>query len=224
MLPFTAEQFFAVFAAYNAATWPAPVLAYLLGAAALALALRGGAVADRAVPAVLGGLWLWTGIAYHWLHFAPVNPAARLFALAFAAQGGLLVYLGSVRRRLLFGWRAGTGAAVGLLLAGYAAVLYPLLGRLTGHIWPAAPTFGVTPCPLTIFTFGLLLFTRGRVPPVLLAIPALWSLVGGTAAVLLQVPQDWMLPVAGTLGTALLARGSHRPGLGATHRAASRCP
>ena len=38
MLPFTREQFFAVFAAYNEAVWPVQYLAYLL-----ALAMHDGA-------------------------------------------------------------------------------------------------------------------------------------------------------------------------------------
>jgi hypothetical protein len=45
--------------------------------------------------------------------------------------------------------------------------------------------FGVTPCPVTIFTFGLLL-------------------VGGSAAVLLQVPQDWLLLVSGCVALPLI--------------------
>ena len=37
-LPFTVEQFFDVFEAYNRAIWPAQVLAYVLGLAAIVLA------------------------------------------------------------------------------------------------------------------------------------------------------------------------------------------
>jgi hypothetical protein len=56
--------------------------------------------------------------------------------------------------------------------------------------------FGITPCPVTIFTLGMLLLAR----PMywwLLAIPVLWSLVGGSAAFLLGVPQDWVLLLSG---------------------------
>jgi len=42
MLPFSTEQFFAVFAGYNAAVWSAPVVAYGLGVVAIVAALRGG--------------------------------------------------------------------------------------------------------------------------------------------------------------------------------------
>ena len=35
MLPFTVDEFFSVFSAYNNAIWPAQLLAYLLAAVAL---------------------------------------------------------------------------------------------------------------------------------------------------------------------------------------------
>lgn len=51
VLPFTAEQFFAVFAAYTQAIWPAQILAHLLDAATLVLAPQGGKLAQWVVRA-----------------------------------------------------------------------------------------------------------------------------------------------------------------------------
>jgi hypothetical protein len=64
--------------------------------------------------------------------------------------------------------------------------------------------FGVAPCPTTIFTFGILLWATKPVPGYLLVIPFLWSIVGMSAALNLQVPQDYGLVVAGVLGTTLI--------------------
>ncbi len=64
--------------------------------------------------------------------------------------------------------------------------------------------FGVAPCPTTIFTLGILLWTTKSVPGYLLVIPFLWSIIGMSAAVNLRVPQDYGLVVAGILGTALI--------------------
>jgi hypothetical protein len=79
----------------------------------------------------------------------------------------------------------------------YASVIYPLIGLWTGHGYPGMPMFGITPCPVTIFTFGLLLLTTAPVSRWLLPIPFIWSLIGGSAAFLLGVPQDWLLLVSG---------------------------
>jgi Family of unknown function (DUF6064) len=57
--------------------------------------------------------------------------------------------------------------------------------------------FGITPCPVTIFTFGVFLLSHRRVPLWLLVIPFVWSIIGGSAAALLKVPQDWVLLLSG---------------------------
>lgn len=84
-------------------------------------------------------------------------------------------------------------STLGWALLAYAAVLYPLLGQWSGHRYPAQPTFGITPCPVTLFSFGVLLLTTATVPRWLLIIPLMWSFVGGSAAFMLGVPQDWPL-------------------------------
>jgi hypothetical protein len=204
MLPFTAEQFFAVFAAYNTAVWPAPVVTYALGIVAVAAPPRGGHVADGLVAAVLALLWLWTGIAYHWLALAAINRAAWVFGALFVAEAALLVWSGIVRGPLQFCCRPDPDGIVGLLLVVYAAMLCPLAGHASGYDYPAMPMFGITPCPVTIFTLDLLLLARAVQWPVII-IPVLWSLIGGTTALLLNVPQDWLLLFSGPL--AVIPRG-----------------
>jgi hypothetical protein len=209
-LPFTVDQFLDVFARMNAALWPAQVGGYLLGVLALALALRGGDLAARAVPALLAGAWAFVGAVYHLLFFAPVNPAAWLFGAGFLFQAVLFADA-AARRRLAFGWVRSGRALAGLAVVAYAGIFYPLLGAALGHAWPRSPVFGVAPCPTTIFTFGILLLARGRVPLRLLAVPFLWALVGASAALHLRVREDLGLVAAGVIATALLLPGRRAP-------------
>ncbi|MBI4183554.1 MAG: hypothetical protein HY521_06125 [Proteobacteria bacterium] len=210
-LPFTADEFFSVFAAYNTATWPAPVAAYALGVLAVGLALHPFPPGGRAVSAILGLFWLWMGLVYHVGFFARINPAAYAFGGAFVAEGVLFLVVGTVRGRLAFRSRGDGYRFVGLALIAYAGVLYPLLGALAGHAYPRAPLFGVAPCPTTIFTFGTLLLAEGGVPRALLLVPTLWSLIGGSAAILLAVPEDLGLWVVGLLGTYMILRRGPGP-------------
>jgi len=205
MLPFTREQFFAVFADYNRAVWPAQVLAYLLALAALGLLLRRPPAAERVMPSLLAMMWGWTGIAYHALFFAAINPAARAFAALFVLQALLFAQV-ALQGGMRFAGRRGARAAWGWLLVAYAAVAYPLLGMATGHAWPGLPMFGVTPCPLVLFSFGVLLLAQPPLPRRLLVVPLLWALVGGSAAFLLGVPQDWPLLIGGLVVVPLLWR------------------
>jgi hypothetical protein len=208
MLPFTTEEFLGVFAAYNEAIWPAQIAAYALGLIALAAVAQRGALTDRIVLAILALFWIVNGAAYHWWQFTAVTPAAWLFGAAFLLQAALFLLLAGSGRPLGFRFGSGPRRLIGVAFIAYAATIYPLLGVAFGHAWPHAPNFGVAPCPTTIFTFGLLLLAdRERVPPGLLVVPLLWALVGGSAALLLAVPQDYGLIVAGLVGGALLLAG-----------------
>jgi hypothetical protein len=204
MLPFTTEQFYAVFTAYNGAVWPASIAAYVLGAAAVVLAIRGGSVNSRIVAAILALMWAWTGIAYHIGFFSAINRAAWVFGALFAAQALLLLYCGTYHDRIALGAPLNLRSGAGYLLIFYATITYPLIGLALGHDYVALPQFGVTPCPVTLFTFGAILLAHIPVPWPVLVIPVLWSLIGGSAAILLNVPQDWVLLASGPATLALL--------------------
>lgn len=209
-LPFSAAAFFANFAAYHEAAWPALILAYLLGGAAIYYALHPGRGVDVVIGGSLALLWLWTGIVYHGIYFAEINPAAIVFAIAFVLQGGLFAYEGLWRKRLTFSGHDDPALYIGLVLIAYAMLIYPALGWLAGHGFPAGPSFGITPCPLTIFTFGLLLMADRPLPRLVLPIPLLWAVIGGSAAFLLGVWPDGMLPVAAVVTLVTLWREKRR--------------
>ncbi|MGI9413315.1 MAG: DUF6064 family protein [Hyphomicrobiales bacterium] len=210
MLPFTPEVFFSLFAHYNGAIWPAQVIAYGLGVLVLGALFRPFPGGGRVVAAVLAGFWLWNGVVYHLDHFATINFTAYAFGLLFVLEALLIAWTGVLRGRLAFGFRPDAAGWTAVALIATAMVIYPLAAHLMGHGWPRAAMFGVAPCPTTIFTVGVLLLTRGRTPWHLMAIPVLWSLIGGTAPFLLGVFEDLSLLVAGLLGVVLAARRNRR--------------
>jgi hypothetical protein len=203
-MPFTVDQFLAVFERYNRAIGAAPLAAYALGILALALAWRGGPRAGRVVLAVLALFWTFIGGAYHLAFFRTVNPAATAFGILFLAQGAIFAHAAARAEPLVFRLGASPRHAIALAFAAYAMIGYPLLGAALGHAYPRAPVFGVAPCPTTIFTFAVLLLAEGAVPAALWVIPLLWSLVGVSAAVQLGVREDYGLAAAGLVGAALL--------------------
>lgn len=204
-LPFTQHEFFAVFGAYNAALWPFALALWLASAAALALVLRRvhGDRGDRAVSALLAAHWAWSGVAYHIAFFARINPAAWLFGALFLVQALLFAASAAGRLPLAYGRSRPAARLAGTVLVG-CGLAYPLF-TLTGvHAWPETPTFGV-PCPTTLVTAGFLLLTT-PVRRAFLVIPLLWSLIGGSAALLLGVWTDLALLAAFlALSVALLA-------------------
>jgi hypothetical protein len=209
-IPFTIEQFFAIFGSYNKAIWPSQIGAYILGIFILALALRENELSSRIIPGILALFWIWMGIFYHIVQFSVINPAAWIFGIVYILQGLLFLLIGTIHGRLSFRFLLKPLPIIGGCFILYAMVVYPLLGLSFGHSYPRAPMFGVAPCPTTIFTFGILLWATKSVPAFLLVIPLLWSVVGMSAAVNLRVPQDYGLVVAGVLGTALILIGNRR--------------
>ena len=195
--PFTIADFLAVFAAYNAAIWPFHLVAYALGLVAVAAIFvpRSGLV--RLAFAALAILWAFTGIGYHLMFFATINPIAPVFAAFFVPQGILLLASamlpGNLRLHLGHDFRS----IAGLVTIVYALAIYPVLGIWAGHGLMAGPMFGVAPCPTTIFTIGVLLIARGTWVIWLSIIPFLWSLIGLAAAIQLGIPEDLAMPVAG---------------------------
>jgi hypothetical protein len=206
ILPFTSAEFYSNFADYNRAVWPAPAVAGGLAAVAILAVFRRPNVAAPVMTAVLALMWAFTGIAYQLIFFTRINPAAYVFGALFLIEAGLIAHYGFRRKVFVFGVKQGRDILVGLALIAYAVVLYPMIGTLAGHNYPAAPMFGITSCPVTIFTFGMLMMTRERLPRLVLVIPLLWAAIGGAAALLLGAYQDWALPIAGALAFYLLEK------------------
>jgi hypothetical protein len=202
-IPFTQVQFFDVFAAYNTAIWPAQIFLYLAGLAVIVLAIRRSQWGDHVISAILAFYWIWMGALYHIVFFRRINSAALVFGVVFIVQGALFI-IATMRRTLRFGATLGWKGIIGAAFIVYAMVIYPILGIVASHGFLDGPLFGVAPCPTTIFTFGILLWTHTRVPRYTFIIPLLWSLVGFLAAVNLGVPEDYGLVVAGVVGTVLL--------------------
>jgi hypothetical protein len=209
-LPMNTEQFLDVFRAYNEAFWPAPLAWTIAALLVVWVVVRSGRAATEAVGLFLAGLWAWAGVAYHILFLAPRNPAAYAFGALFVIQAGLILRTAFIRRDIVFSPRLDGYGVTGAIMIAYALIVYPLIGMSLGHAYPYLPTFGV-PCPTSIFTFGVLLWTTGRVPRHVLVIPVLWSLVAVGAAVSWGVLEDIAMPIAAFTASAMLLLRDRRP-------------
>lgn len=189
-MPFSQDQFFEVFAQYNQAIWPLPILAYVAGLAVLGLLFTGSRGATIIISVILAAMWAVNGVGYHWLFFARVNPVAQGFATLFVLQAILLSVAIRFWPEMRIRARRDARSITGLAMIGFAMIVYPIWGHFAGHAYPAAPVFGLAPCPTTIFTIGVLLMGDWAAVRRLLIVPALWAAIGGSAAFLLGVPQD----------------------------------
>ncbi|HSC95904.1 MAG TPA: DUF6064 family protein [Burkholderiales bacterium] len=197
-LPFSPEQFFAVFARYNETVWPMPIALNSAALLSIALLLVPGAWPSFVITLILALLWAWMAIAYHIAFFTSINPAAWLLGMGFLLGSLAFAWHGIARPDLNFRFVRGVRGISGAALIVFALVLYPVIGYFLGHRYPAAPTFGL-PCPTTIFTLGLLLFAASPLPKAVLLVPLLWAAVGALAAFQLGVYEDLALVIAGVV-------------------------
>lgn len=206
LLPFLAEDFFAVFADYNESVWPMQWLLHAVAAGILLLPVSRLAWGDRIACGLLAVLWAWMAFAYHLAHFAAISSAALLFGAAFLVQAGLFIWRMIAGCPLQMSYRRGIRSTVGVGMVTYALLIYPLFNALIGQSYPATPTFGV-PCPTTIFTLGVLMLARAPKVGILFVVPLLWSAIGGSATFLLGVWSDLGLLVSGAIVILWVAQG-----------------
>jgi hypothetical protein len=179
MLPtFTLAQFLEMMSRYNTAFWPLQLVAYGLGIVAIVLAIRASPHSGRIISAILALFWLWVGVVFNLAYFSPLYPLAIVFAAIFVIEAGILAFAGVFKGTLSFKFKADIYGTVGALLVLYSMAGYPAIEHLLGRGGRNLLPFGLVPCPTTVFTLGILLWSNKKPTWYVLAIPILYSLSG----------------------------------------------
>jgi Family of unknown function (DUF6064) len=202
-LLFSPRTYYRLFELYNLAIWPMQLVA-LAGAVAILAAWRhGGHGHGRIVAGILAACWLWVAWAYLLWHYEAINWAASYFAVGFALQAVLLLWLGVARDRLRLRWWHDAPSPIGLGLFVFAVAAYPLIAPLLGRSWLQAEIFGVAPDPTVVATLGLLLGAE-RPSWRLMPIPLMWCAISGATLWTMESPDAPVLPTAAVLSLGLL--------------------
>jgi len=205
------EQFFSMFARANAAVWPMELVWYAAAIAAVVLAFRPVRTSSQLSAGFLAVYYVWLGIVFFGVFYSPINDHALAVGAMFVLGGALWLIAGVVRQELQFQARWDLLGAIGGAFVLYGLAVHPVIGMFGSHFFPAAPVFGLAPCPSAIFTVGLLLWTRRRVPMYVVVVPLVWLLAQTPAeALALGVVADVGRPIVGIVGTALLVWRDYR--------------
>lgn len=202
MLSFSIEEFLLVLESYNLAIWPFQIFAYILVISALFFSVKPMSYSAKIVLAILSFFWLFAGIVFCFLFWAPSHIFGYIFGICCVLQG--LMFLYSISRSdITVGSRDITYILIGILFVLYAIIGYQIFGYYLGHVYPKYFAVGLLPCPTTIFTFGILLIINEKIPIKYLVIPLMVSL-GGILAAYKGIYEDIGLIIAGILGTILI--------------------
>ena len=198
---------FQAFSRYNEAIWPIQIAAYALAFVAIFFAVKRIKYSDNIILFILSFYWLWAGIVCLFGFLAPDFPIFYMLGVMAVFQGILFLYFGfkSENKLLSFSFKADIYGMTGAIYIIYALIIYPIIGYLTGHPLHNYPVFGVAPCPVCIFTLGLLIIARRRFPLILLIVPLIESLLG-IIPTLLGLYADIGLIIAGLVGFYLILR------------------
>ena len=206
LLLFSPRTYYRLFALYNIELWPLQLFAVALGFALVLLWRRHSEKAGRIIAAILALCWLWAAWAYHWQRYANINWAANYYALAFALEALLLLWLGVVRRRFSMAQAGNVRERIGLLVLAFALLCFPLLGPIFGRSFAQAEIFGMAPDPTALATLGILLLCSARTLWWLFPIPAAWCLISGASLWAMESP-DFMIAPLGALLAIIAASG-----------------
>lgn len=205
LLPFSPRTYYRLFELYNAAIWPAQIVAFGLGLAIWALLRRAEPWRGRSIAAILAGCWLWIAIAFHATRYATLSWGAVYFAWGFGVEVVLLIWAGVIRGRLVFGQRVDARSRAGFRIFLFALLVQPLIGPLLGRQWRQLEIFGVAPDPTAVATLGILSLATGPVRWELNAVPATWCAISGATLWAMEAPDAWITPMAAVLVVSLAA-------------------
>ena len=192
--------------AYNAAVFPLQVVVAL---AAVTLTLlvfkRPGKTSDTLMKAYLSLLCAWNGLVF-FLVYGRLLPGTILGAPLFILAAILFAWdvrAGKTRFRLPEApWQRFTTGSLILL-----ALLYPLLGAAFGHCYPESCTFGVMPCPTTVFALALLSAALPQADKKVYSLLLVWALPAlGKCLGALDLYEDCVLFWAGVYALVMLLR------------------
>ena len=210
LLMFSKATYFRLFELLNLALWPLQLLVLGIGIAVLICLAQGGARAGRTAALLLALAWLHVAWNYFAQRYATINTGAPYFAIGFALQAVLLLWLASRKKAPRLTQPDGALGKLGLIVAILALLGYPLLAPLGGRPWAGAELFGLAPDPTVALSLAALLLWRAGAS--MWIVPLLWCAISTATLVELHAGQAWVLPVlallaaGGRLSTAMRSR------------------
>jgi len=169
----SSESFFAMWEQYNSAVWPMQIATYVLGLLSVFLTVKKWRLSDKVIAGTLSFLWLRSGVVTFIIGFGDLSAQYYVWGALWIIQSLIFFFVGFVKSKLAFGFNGKWYNYLGLIFIVYGLVVYPLIGSVSGHPYPGSPIFGVAPCPVCIFTVGMLLLSAKKVPLFVMAIPLL---------------------------------------------------
>lgn len=185
---------------YNTDVFPVMILCYICAVFVIGIIGTKSHMKNRISGFFLSFLFIFNGLIEFIFYYGSVSSQYYVWGSLWIIQGIAFFVHSGIKDSFSLEYKKDYKTIIAIILIFSALIIYPVIGFLTGHGYPTGPIFGVAPCPVTIFTFALLIINRQLFPIFLLVIPFLWSLTGIYAIFFFHVYQDGIEVIAGILG------------------------
>ncbi|MEX2616250.1 MAG: DUF6064 family protein [Alphaproteobacteria bacterium] len=212
MIPFSRDVFLNVVERYGAAMQPSQIIAFLLGCAMVDMVRRYRPTGSRLICGLMAAGWFWIGIVYYGSYIVALSWAAWIAAAAFVLQSALLLVFGTLQNALALQYERSVHANVGIGFMLYGLFAYPATAVATGVALKSAPVVGLAPDSTLLFTLGLLLVAKNRTPLLLAILPLGLAAASGISAILIGLPEDYVMLPAAILALVLIIAKNRRAG------------
>jgi hypothetical protein len=193
-----AEHFFQRMAEYNNAIWPAQIISYVLAIIIIINSVKQWKVSNEINTTILAMLF-----------FSKFQTQYYVWGILWILQGIFFIIIG-FKNKFDYKIQKNWYSYAGILFILYALVVYPLIGSFVGHGFPRGPIFGVAPCPVCVFTFGVLLFVDKKVPISVLLFPLLWAILSIYPIIMMGIIADVGEIVVAVIGFTLIVIRNRR--------------
>ena len=204
-----AEHFFQRMAEYNNAIWPAQLISYALAVVIIIHSIKQWKVSNEINTTIIAIIWIWNGAVTEMLFFSKFQTQYYVWGILWILQGIFFIIIGfkhTFNYKIQKNWYS----YAGILFILYALVVYPLIGSFLGHGFPRGPIFGVAPCPVCVFTFGVLLFVDKKIPISVLLFPLLWAILSLYPIIMMGIIADVGEIVVAVIGFTLIVIRNRR--------------
>ena len=170
-----AEKWWSQVGTYNKAIFPMQIIILAVAFVLIYfLFAKPGTKANKMMKAYLSFTFAWNGIIF-FLIFGKELPGKFLGIPLFILLG-ILIAWDIFTNKIQFKLPETTWQKYLTYLLVLCSFLYPLIGYAFGHYYPKACTFGVMPCPTTVFALALLTAAIPAVDKKVYILLLLWAL------------------------------------------------
>ncbi len=210
---FDAEKWWSQVGTYNEAIFPMQIVmlvaAFLLTYFVFA---RPGLKTNKMMKAYLSFTFVWNGIVF-FLIFGKELPG-KFFGIPLFVLLGILMAWDIHANKIQLSLPDTSWQKYLTVLLVLCSFLYPLIGYAFGHYYPKSCTFGVMPCPTTVFALALLTAAIPKVNKKIYILLLLWALPAfGKCLGAMDLYEDCVLFWAGVYAMIMLIKNWRKIGV-----------